>query len=144
MKIYIYSIAAFVCMLALSAVLPNKEIISSNGTVQKGSSVVCPDNTSQWVCSISSSRTRNAPPPEGMPVLVGKNAQGHLTITFNKGVLTPELYGTWFQNNQFYTPQSIEIDRALNLSVLGVDSVTHVGSGYYPLTESETNFQVVF
>jgi hypothetical protein len=127
-----------------AAIKPGEKVASSNGALQRGTSVVCPDNTSQWVCSISSAENRNAPPPLGVPVVAEQNAQGRFTITILKTDLPPDASSAWFQSNNFYTPQTIEIQRSLSLSVLGLDASKFIDPGFYPIVETETTYQVIF
>ncbi len=141
----ICTLVALAAMIGLGAATkPFSRAASSNGAMQRGTSVVCPDNTSQWVCSISSAESRNAPPPVGVPVVAEQNAQGRLTITLRKADLPPDAGTAWFQGDKFYTPQTIEVQRNLCLSVLGLDAPKFIEPGFYPMIETETAYQVIF
>jgi len=145
MKNILYALITLGILIGLgAAIVPDDNIATSNGTMQRGTSVVCPDNASQWVCSISSSENRNAPPPLGVPVLAEQNAQGRLTITINKADMSPSASSAWFQSNKFYTPQTIEVQRSLSLSVMGLNAPKFIDPGFYPIIETETAFQVIF
>ena len=144
MKNILFALVGIATMLGLCAVHNASGVVASNGTMERGTSVVCPDNTSQWICSINSSLPRNAPPPLGIPILAERNAQGRLTITVFKTDLPPSANGTWFQNDKFYTPQTIEMARSLYMDVMGVDAVKSIDPGFYPIFETETTYQIIF
>jgi len=123
------------------------EVVVASGRMNVGSSVPgmpCPDPALSWPCSISSISGGKAPPPVGCSVSVSKNAAGRLTVLILKEDLAPAFQALWIQNNQFYTPQTIEMDRGLTLSVMNIDYASYIEPGYYDLSETEDAYQITF